>query len=232
MIKFPHVSLPDRFARLLVLDFSSNQQSQRDLEIYLRNEKELMFLVLNLFKDVDPEGSLSKIISISGWTAIRNRLCSAYLDHNLSGRFSAKVNLSNLNEIIYIENKLKDFSTAGYSRGFLLGLYAKFSLNLMNSSPTDLIHTPLILKPEHFELLNRSNTKRVRIDWLMITIILFEHYLGFARLNSLLSADTSFHSLFALLDYEERKEFFENLLNYASSINDSDIFINENLIEI
>lgn len=87
MIKFPHVTLPDRYTRLLALDFSSSHQVPRDLEVYIRNEKELYFLVLQLFKDVDPEGSLEKIISISGWTAIRNRLCSAYLEQGLKGRF-------------------------------------------------------------------------------------------------------------------------------------------------
>ena len=232
MIKFPYVTLPDRFTRLLALDLSSTQNSPRDLEAHIQNEKELYFLVLNLFKDVDPEGSLQKIISISGWTAIRNRLCSAYLEQNANGRFPLKVNLSNINDIIFIENKLKDYSSPGFSRAFMLGFYAKYSLNLINNSSNELIHSPLVIKPEHFEILSRSHSKRVRIDWLVLTIILFEHYLGFSRVSTLISSDASFHSLLALLDNDERAEFMNNLLNYASSVNDNEIFINQNLSEI
>jgi hypothetical protein len=232
MIKFPHVTLPDRFTRLLALDFSSSPQSQRDLEIYIRNEKELYFLVLQLFRDVDPEGSLEKIISVAGWTAIRNRLCSAYLEQASSGRFPDKANLVNINELIYIENNLREYSVSGYSRAFMLGLYAKSTLNYLNSHTGDLVHGPLILKPEHFELVEKSQSKRVRIDWLMLIIILLEHYMGFARINSLLSSGSTLNSLIALLDDEEKSEFLNNLINYASSINDSEIFTNQNLAEI
>ena len=232
MIKFPHVTLPDRYTRLLALDFSSSHQVPRDLEVYIRNEKELYFLVLQLFKDVDPEGSLEKIISISGWTAIRNRLCSAYLEQGLKGRFPDRANLTNINELIYIENKLNEFSENGYSRAFMLGFYAKTTLNYLNHHTNDLIHTPLILKSEHFELIQKSHAKRVRIDWLMLLIVMFEHYLGYQRLNSLLTSGTTLASLVVLLDNEERSEFINNLLNYASSINDADIFINQNLTEI
>jgi hypothetical protein len=231
MIKFPYVLLPDRFTRLLSLDFSS-PQAHKDLEIYLRNEKELYFLVIQLFKDVDPEGSLEKIISISGWSAIRNRLCSAYLDQGAKGRFPDRANLTNINEIIYIENNLKDFSESGYSRAFLLGFYAKSTLSFLNQNTCDLFYSPLILKPEHFAIINKSNVKRVRIDWLMLIIILLEHYLGFERINSLISSGSTFNSLIVLLDDEERVEFLDNLLNYASSINDSEIFINQNLNDI
>lgn len=114
----------------------------------------------------------------------------------------------------------------------MLGFYAKTTLNYLNHHTNDLIHTPLILKSEHFELIQKSHAKRVRIDWLMLLIVMFEHYLGYQRLNSLLTSGTTLASLVVLLDNEERSEFINNLLNYASSINDADIFINQNLTEI
>lgn len=225
MIIFPFVSLPERFTRLLVSNIQNNSQSNTSLEMYINDSKDLNALVRRIFRDIDPDGFLGKIISISGWSGIRNRLAAVYIEYALTGKFPDTANLSLITDILNIENKLRHFTPAGYSRGFLLGFYAKMALiSIKNSSETK---NPLVIKDEHFEFLKWSKAKSIRIDWVMLQLIQYEYFLGRERMNTMLESGVRYESLFALLSLEEQKEMIDNCLVYGASINDQDIFLSD-----
>lgn len=227
MINFPFVSLPEHFTRLLVSNIQNSTQNNTNLELYINENAELNALVRKVFRDIDPDGFLGKILSISGWIGIRNRLASVYLEYAMTGRFPDTANLNLVTDIINIENKLRHFSPLGFSRAFLLGFYAKMSL-IQIKKTTD--HsggqfTPLIISDEHIEFMKHSKAKSIRIDWLMIQLIQYDHFLGTDRMNSLLQSGSRYESLFALLSSEEQNRMIDNCLAYAASINDSELFL-------
>lgn len=227
MINFPTISLPEYFTRLLVSNIQNSTQSNTNLELYINENREMNALVKRLFKDIDPDGFLGKILSISGWPGIRNRLAAVYLEHAMTGKFPDQANLNLVSDIINVENKLRHFTQPGFSRAFLLAFYAKMSLIHVRKMSDSRELSPLVIKDEHIELMKYSKSKSVRIDWLMIQLIQYENFFGIDRLNELLKAQTRYEALFSLLTEGEQSQMIDNCLNYGASINDQEIFVGD-----
>lgn len=227
MINFPYVSLPEYYTRLLSSNIQNSTQVNNNLEMYINENKELNALVKRIFRDIDPDGFLGKILSISGWNGIRNRLAAVFLEHAMTGRFPDTANLNLVTDLISVENKLRHFTPPGFNRAFLLAFYAKMSLIhiKMKSESRDL--TPLIIKDEHIEFMKLSKAKSARIDWLMLQLVQFEHFLGEKRLHDLLKNETRYAALFSLLSEEEQTQMMNNALAYGASVFDSEIFTSD-----
>ena len=229
MINFPFVSLPEHFTRLLVSNIQNSTQNINNLELYITENKELNALIKKIFLDIDPDGFLGKILSIAGWTGVRNRLAAVYIEYAMTGKFPETANLALVTDILNIENKLRHFAPAGFSRAFLLGFYAKMSLINVKKSKDG--KSPLIIKDEHFEFMKWSKAKSIRIDWLMLQLIQYDHFLGTERMNALLESGTRYEALYALLSADEQKEMIENCMVYGASTNDKEIFLNDVTIQ-
>jgi hypothetical protein len=224
MINFPYVSLPEYYTRLLTSNIQNTTLANTNLELYINENKELNALVKRIFKDIDPDGFLGKILSISGWIGIRNRLAAVFLEHAMTGKFPEVANLGLVTDLLNVENKLRHFTPVGFNRVFLLAFYAKMSLIKIKMSSDSREFSPLIIKDEHIEFMKLSKAKSVRIDWLMLQLIQFEYFLGLERMNDLLKAETRYASLFSLLSDEEQMQMMDNFMAYGASIYDTDIF--------
>lgn len=223
----PYISLPDYFTRLLVNSIQNSTQANTNLEMYINENRELNALVKRIFRDIDPDGFLGKILSISGWHGIRNRLAAVFLEHAMTGKFPETANLSLVTDIINVENKLRHFTPSGFNRAFLLAFYAKMTLIDIKVREDTQSFSPLLIKEEHIEFMKLSKTKSVRIDWLMLELVLFDHYLGTERLHTLLKSETRYAALFSLLSSEEQKQMMNNFMTYGASVNDLEIFTSD-----
>lgn len=230
MINLPYITMPDHFVRLLSANILPSSQVNNSLEMYLNDNKDLNVLVRKLFLDIDPEGFLGKIISISGWIGIRNRLACAFMDKLQYGSFPDQVTLNRLSDVLNLENKLRHFTPAGYSRAFLLAYYAKMTLIKLNQMEEVHQYSPLIIKDEVIDLMKFSKSKSVRIDWLILQLALFESVLGIERLKNFLSSEMKFQAIFNMLKPEEQEWFMQNLLVYGASISDYEFFLTDNSI--
>jgi hypothetical protein len=72
-----------------------------------------------------------------------------------------------------------------------------------------------------------SKAKSTRIDWLILQLIQYDHFLGTERMNTLLESGSRYESLFALLSANEQRQMVKNFMTYGASINDSDIFLTD-----
>jgi hypothetical protein len=224
MFNLPYISLPEQFTRLLKSNIQNTTGTNTNLEMYINENGELNALVKKVFRDIDPDGFLGKILSISGWSGIRNRLAAVYLEYAMTGRFPDTANLNLVTDIINIENKLRHFTPTGFSRVFLLGLYAKMSLIQIKKMDDSIDYNPLIIRDEHIDFMKHSKAKSIRIDWVMLELIQYEHFLGIERVNALLSTGARYESMMALLSPEEQEQMTKNFLTYGASIFDTEIF--------
>lgn len=225
MINFPFVSLPDHYTQLLATNIQNSTNTNTNLEMYLTENRELNMLVKKLFTDIDKDGFLGKILNISGWPGIRNRLAAAYIEYAITGVFPDVANLSLINDLVNLENKVRHFTSGGYSRAFLLGFYAKMSVIHLQKIDNIDDYSPLIIKDEHLDYMKFSKSKSIRIDWLIIQLIQFDFFFGQERMTSLLKAGTRYDALFSLLMTNEQKVMVENCLSYGASIGDKDFFL-------
>lgn len=227
MINFPFITLPDYYTKLLVSSIQNSTQTNNNLELYINENKELNVLIKKIFLDIDPDGFLGKIIQIAGFTGIRNRLAAVYIEYAMTGKFPDQANLSLVTELVNIENKLRHFTQPGFSRSFLLALYAKMTHIYVKKPGAEPNLNPLIIKEEHIEYMKFSKAKSTRIDWLMLELILFDHFLGTKRLQDLLKAETRYDALFSLLSADEQRAMINNIMIYGASIGDVDIFTSD-----
>ncbi len=227
MFILPYISMPERFTRLLVANIQNTAQSNTNLEMYINENPELNAIVKKIFRDIDPDGFLGKILSISGWAGIRNRLAAVYIEYYLTGKFPETANVSLVTDIINVENKLRHFTPNGFSRAFLLGFYAKLSLIHVKKINEEGNISPLIIRDEHIEFMKWSKAKSARIDWLMLQLIQYDHFFGTQRMNTLLQSGSRYESLFALLSANEQKQVIDNFMIYGASINDKDVFLTD-----
>jgi hypothetical protein len=225
MINFPYVSLPEHFTRLLVSNIHHSTYSNANLDLYLNENRELNIFFKKYFTDIDRDGFISKILSVTGWIGIRNRLAAVYLEYAITGFFPDVANLALINDLISLENKLRHYTSTGYSRSFLLGFYVKMSLIQNQKKENVDSYTPLIIKDEHLNYMKFSKTKSIRIDWLILQLVQFDFFLGQERMSSLLASGTSHEALFSMLLNNEQQLMMENCLRYGASINDTEFFL-------
>lgn len=213
----PFVHMPDYYNRLLISNIQNSTQTNTNLEIYIADHPHLNHLIKRIFKDIDADGFVGKILSVNGFVGIRNRLAAAYIEHRAMGNFPEVVNQTLIQEALLLEHSWRHFTHQGYSRIFMLGFYLKLA-SMENKTSS------MLFQERHLEYMKISKGKSVRIDWLMLLILHFDYFLGFDRYMNALQSHMSLDALMALLSDDERLLMLSNLLGYASSIQDLDFF--------
>lgn len=209
--------MPDYYNRLLVANIQNNTQTNTNLEIYIADHPHMSQLIKKIFKDIDAEGFVGKILTVNGFVGIRNRLASAYIEHAATGSFPEVVNQTVIQDALYLEHNWRHFTPQGHSRAFMLGFYLKLaSIESKISSQ--------LFQDRHLEYMKISKGKSVRIDWLMLLTLHFDFFLGHERYLNAVQSQLSFDAIISLLTEDERTLMLSNLLAYASSIQDLDFF--------
>jgi len=65
---------------------------------------------------------------------------------------------------------------------------------------------PLIIKDEHFEFMKWSKAKSIRIDWLMLQLIQYDHFLGTERMSALLESGPAMNLSLHFYHQKSRKK--------------------------
>ncbi len=207
--------------------FSAQGNANMVLEDYLMKNADLGTLVKNICRDVNKEGFLGMIIAQVGFIGIRNRLACAFLEREQNGQYPDQVNLALVKDILELESKVKDYTTAEDNRAFLIGFYAKMSSVSLKKINEAHQYIPLVIHQRIYELMEYSHSKTRRIDWVILSLTLLDFYLGKDRVKTLLENGASYHEMINLLSESELNEFTGNLITYASSVNDSEIFLED-----
>ncbi len=216
-LNLPFVQMPDYYTRLLVANIQNNTATNTNLEMYFADHPHLSALIKKIFKDIDAEGFIGKILLINGFTGIRNRLASAFIEHASTGIFPEQVNQNLIKEALQLEHNWRHFTPQGFSRGFLLGFYLKMA-SVSNRISANLI------QDRHLEYMKLSQGKSQRIDWLMLSVLHFDYFLGPERYMSCIKAQMNFDAIYATLSEEEKRVMCLNMLAYGSSIGDMSFF--------
>ena len=215
MIKYSRVNLPDTFARLLRMDISDSERGMRLLRSYIKKDESLSLLMESCFRDIDED--IDVVLNSLGWFGVRNRLGAIYLHYHSAGDFFVDWSQDYCQEILELERQLFPFVTSGNSRSFLLGFYWLMSGH------------KIILTPELMELLKFARAKIVQIDWVVAMALHLIEYLGLEAVKGGLEDGIEYDDFVDFLSQEQRQEMIGNLLSYAYSVGDSDLFINDKI---
>jgi len=220
-MKFPIVELPEYYSGLLKLNISSIDKALAIIPAYVLEHQHLKFLVKKYFKDINSQGHVAPILKSLGWVNFRDRLCSLFIYRQANGVYPEIVNSDISKGINLFEQKILSYSVNGFNRGYLFGFYLKMARIYTNSSQD---YNFLNIEQEILELLALSKVRIIQIDWLLIMILHFSHFLGIEVLRDELKKETKFRVLYKSLSLEEKDLMVENMLAYGASIDEPDAF--------
>tara|TARA_R110002049_G_scaffold58295_4_gene158750 strand:+ start:750 stop:1439 length:690 start_codon:yes stop_codon:yes gene_type:complete len=225
MNDLPHTILPDHLTLLLKANMASNGQLHRELDQYIYKRKDLYELVRRHFPDVNQYGAVGKLIKSVGWIGFRDKITSLYLNYMWNGSYDSKQEPTFISDVLAIESFVSHNCLQNYSRGFLLGLYLKSAELSGQNLDSQLRAKNIVNDTELKGMLRAMGSRVIKIDWLILQLLHFRNYLGFASLVSMLNRACSYAEIFGELSMDQREELTINMLAYGASINETNIFI-------
>ena len=232
MKTFLPVNLPNYFTLLLRANMNSSVQINDNLDNHLLRDDSFLGLSGYLLKNDDKKNlSAHSLVRNLGWTGIRDRLTTLYLDYMENDFFSRSESDRNISYLFNLEENVKEFSVQGYSRAFMLGFYLK-SVQIM-SLKIDI--DEYVLKggvfddfdPDVFELVSLSKSRNIKIDWALIMIQNFLWVYGKDELLKRVKRGSGYTELYHEMETEQKERYIQNCLTYGYSINEKDTFIND-----
>ena len=225
MQQFPFIQLPEYFTTML----KSNMQS-RGMVYYhfIQNNPELFQLSQNFLKiEKKPGQMLSDALKSMGWPLFRDQLAHVLLHFNLYGEYPmASVQNCRLSQdLAHFEQTTADYATGGYSRSYLLAFYLKMVDYLLKRERREVVEEYSSLIDESLiDLLSYSNIKITKIDWVLLILTHFDHYLQRDYLSTLLEKKTRFSEIYNDLSKEQKNHMMSNLITYGYAISEVDMF--------
>lgn len=214
-----YINLPDYFTRLLCSNMQNGESNFSNLGDYIQSNPGFEGLVKRSFLDVDEKGRVNSIIKSLGWFGFRNRMSALFLEYHLNGQFPIKPNLELCHELVALEEKVKSQTVEGFSRAFMLALYWKLHRYKDNNQFIESFNWMEIL-----DLLKYSKAKVIKIDWLLLSIVHFQSFLGKEVVRQALSSDADYITLYEKLDEKQKRTYMMNSLSYGASINEPEFF--------
>jgi hypothetical protein len=227
-ITFPIVYVPDGITWLLKTHFNNSNKSYSIITDAIFNNPFIKIQISKLFKQYMKEDSIQSLLSSLGWKGLRDRLASMYLYHYENGVFPHLLSTDNVEEILEFEKKFISIFPDGNSRVFILGMFFKLCELSSKKENANNLQTYLAVSDSLLKIIELGGQKVIKPDWLILTLIHLESYLGYDELHSqVLATKGNFYKLVALLNDEQKEEMMQNFLRYGASIDEDEIFLYE-----
>lgn len=220
-----YISTPAPYMGLLRTNMQKTEKIYNHLKAYIERHDDLQGLILKGMRDIDENQRLDKIISSLGWLGVRDRLACQYLHYNKHRHFPVQTVLEEIDDILNFEKKLHSYTAEGYSRGFMLAFYLRLLDDQLNQymDESDIFS----ISDDCFELLKLARIKTLPIDWMILVMEHFISFFGKDELHRMLLDGVDYNEFYQKLSSDEKVLFNKNLIIYAASIGETDIFMTE-----
>ena len=226
-IQFPHIVLPVEFITLLKTNIAVTTTFEPIFEV-IRTNRAIYFALETAFKEFDSGRGLEKTMMALGWSNFRDRMASVYVHKAISGDFPSSTSMSLVDDIKQMEQRYSGHGIHSLSRIFLLGFYFKMvNVEKQKLSPEKL--DELAIPDELDEILQITQGRSEKIDWLILITLHFMNGLGKKIFMNALVSGKNFMEIYYLLDPDLRRGMLNNLLAYGASIREEEVFLYERI---
>lgn len=225
-LRLTYVSLPQEFVTLLKSSLSGQIEPSAVFNV-LRPNKALYSMLEKSFKHLDDGRGLEKTMLAQGWNNFRNRVASLYVSKAIYGHYPLKTDMGLVEDLIQFEQDFQGHGVQSNSRIFLLAFYLKLAQLRLQETEGNRFFEIEISRPSVLKLLKVTQGRSQRLDILILTLSHMIQGLGEKTLTSALVSGKSFSEIYDTLGEDDRKLMHDNLLAYASSIGEDDIFLYE-----
>ena len=224
-IFFPTVYVPEDLTWLNSVYLNNSRKSYNVIAEEVYKKPFLKLNVDKLFKSYMKAGSIETVLGALGWKGFRDRLSSSYLYHYFHGFFPDEDEIENIEDVVVFESELDGIFPEGNSRVFFLGFFLKMCEVYAMKNNGGNFRSFLSLSVELKAALQLGNQKVLKPDWLVLSLMHFEKFLGKDNLLDAIYEDKGcFIKLQKRLSDEQTNLMIENFLRYGASLNDQDIF--------
>ena len=186
------------------------------LRTKILSNKSFYGLVHHIFERTGKEMTLEKVLNAFGRQGLRNRLAASFIHYEQEGYFPKYYNPELIEGLLRFEKKLDPYSFEGHSRGLLLGFFLEISSLRQGKS---------VSIPEGtWKFLRFSRSRVFSIDWILLLLSFLRPHVGDEALERSLQNGLPLGQIIDILEDKKKDELFSNLLNYASSIGEYEIF--------
>ena len=218
-LKFTSLGLPNDFTYLLKVDIHKKGSLINYLNSYISDRPSFNAIVAKCLAKNKFDDGVEAFLHSTSWYNLRAKIASIYISYKEEGHWPNRINPSYVDELLLFEEKVKDFSVDGYSRGFLFVFYLK--MVQVHSKSTNTFFPLSILK-----LLRLTRSKSIKIDWLLLILFKFRQFFGEEKLTEKLKMGISFENMIKELPIRQKNEIFNEGLNYSYSIDDKETLLN------
>lgn len=224
-IALPYIILPTEFITLLKSNISVTTSPAPVFDV-LRPNQALYLSMEEAFKEFDDGRGLEKTMLALGWTNFRERLASMYVYKALHGHFPVQTDMELVEDIRQLEMRFANHTIQGVSRVFLLGFYLRLAnIQIQKRTSNQFMETKI--PDEVNSYLRLSQGRSEKIDWLILILMHLSNTLGEKLVLNAIAAGKKLHELYPLMSTDARKLMSDNLLAYAASIQEADMFLYE-----
>ncbi len=216
------LSLPRDFVFLLRRNMHGELGTYTGLGNFIFNSPELNAVFATVFHNLERDSRLEIAFKSFGWSGIRERLFIYYWKQE-------QIEIEDNHEVLILrayhelEEKLERYTVDGYSRHILLYFYAI----LLPDSQVRNALLKFLLHEQTSRYLQFFRQKTLEIDFLLLTLFMFEQFLGAQKLYENLG-DGNYNSLYLKLSSAQKEDYLSVLLNYSYSIED-DLFLEDRI---
>ncbi len=230
-ILFPIVYIPEDLSWINAIYLNNSRKAYLSISENVHSKPFLKLHVEKLFSSYIKANSIESMLNALGWRGFRNRLASSYLYHYFHGFFPEEDEVDNISEVVQFEEDLKGIFPEGNSRIFFLGFFLKMcEIQAMKENSNNFISF-LGLSRQLKQVLLLGEQKLIKPDWLVLSLIHFESFLGKEKFVDIVKEDKGdFTRLKNRLSPEQKDLMVQNFLRYGASINETEMFLYEKVV--
>lgn len=207
--------LPEELLHLLQSNMNGSLAHYNGFLQYLHSHPYLAALVEKSFRDVDELARPDIIFKSLGWDGIKERLFELFFKKRY-GDVTPDIILDALETV---SRQYSPFTVDGFSRHLILFFY----INTIEREDEIIVSfNEFLINSETLDYLRFFKQRVLKIDIILLSLFVFEKYLGRkVLLTELQNGD--YDSIYLKLNQEQKKDYIEVLLHYSFSVDD-DLF--------
>ncbi len=226
-MEYTYVLLPSQFIQLLQSNMQTSGSGYAQLRREFWHTPNFQAMLYRTCRDVDQQLGFEKIITALGWYGLRDRLAASYLGYQRDGQFPHVPDLSLVEDILQLEDKLKTKTVDGYNRAFLLGFYKKMLWYRKKRNTRKLEgEVDELLSSQTYKLLELVKTRTSFIDWLALALEGLGKFEDGERVAQIIKAGGGLVALKKGLGRGQQEQLIRDWVAYGASIGHTEAFSN------
>ena len=221
----PYTFIPRYLIDLSKLKTSDEKRLKLQVHQIVKKYPDL-YHVIELMHPENERPHLFEVVNTYNFDHFMELIISSLIEKKVTGNYLKKCDLGHAIRIDKLYQKLRPHSLSSSPRILLLFLYLTFiSIERYGIEHVDEYCKNLIKFTADYTSL--INTNIYEIDWMLLSLYLTHESIGRKSMTHHLESATIFSDIISTISYQDKKTIFTSLINYANSIDEEHLLLQD-----